>query len=262
MGLIAKDSALRNGFFFYRYAALRAFQVQRARILVACMPKSGSTFLSGVIGSLPGFRNVRLVPEWGAREQELCEIQLARRYGRHYVAQNHVRYSGWTAHCLKIYGITPVVLIRDLFDVVPSLRDHWRRENYANPLTYEIPPDRDDASLERLAALCMSWYMNFYMSWRTAGHMIVRYEDMIARPQETVATILRAAGARVSSEAISQALETTKAQGRGVRLNVGVAGRGQTLPAETKSLVWHAVNCYPECHDDEYVRAMRAKHMG
>lgn len=46
------------------------------RVLVACMPKSGSTYLSGAIEALPGFIRAHLVPGYGRREQELCIEKL------------------------------------------------------------------------------------------------------------------------------------------------------------------------------------------
>src|ERR1700735_4223003 len=62
-------------------------------ILIACMPKSGSTFLSDVIGQCPDFRRAVLTPSAGRREQEIDE-QLLRRLDRvSFVAQHHVRNS-------------------------------------------------------------------------------------------------------------------------------------------------------------------------
>lgn len=97
-------------------------------ILVACMPKSGSSFLSNCIASYQGFRHGILVPDYGVREQEMCELRLEKFNNRPYVAQLHVRNSAWTQKLIQRYGMTHVVLVRDLLDVVASVRDHIRKD--------------------------------------------------------------------------------------------------------------------------------------
>ena len=108
-------------------------QAKPVHILIACMPKSGSTFLSDVIGQCPGFRRAILTPSAGRREQEIDE-QLLRKLGKvSYVAQHHVRNSEWTSEMCNAYGVAPIVLVRSLQDVVVSLRDHMRRESAVFP---------------------------------------------------------------------------------------------------------------------------------
>ena len=102
-------------------------QARPVHVLIACMPKSGSTFLADVISQCPGFRRAILTPSAGRREQEIDE-QLLRKHGKvSYVAQHHVRNSEWTSEMCRTYGVTPIVLVRSLQDVVVSLRDHMRR---------------------------------------------------------------------------------------------------------------------------------------
>jgi hypothetical protein len=93
------------------------------------MPKSGSTLLTDLIGQLPGFHQAALIPIAGRREQELDEVCLQKADGLDYIAQVHVRHSDWTEDMCADYGLTPIVLVRNLFDVVVSLRDHVRNES-------------------------------------------------------------------------------------------------------------------------------------
>lgn len=134
-------------------------------ILVTSMPKSGSTFLTNAIGKYDGFRRVRLIPAWGAREHELCSIKLSRYNHNRYVAQPHVRNSEWTQYLIKKYNLTPVVLMRNLFDVVLSFRDHLRRESLNWPMAHFTPHHQamQDAELEEtIVRLVMPWYLTFY----------------------------------------------------------------------------------------------------
>jgi hypothetical protein len=61
---------------------------QTAHFLVACMPKSGSTFLTEALASLPGFKRAVLVPQHGRREQELERRQLQKYWFAKYATQH------------------------------------------------------------------------------------------------------------------------------------------------------------------------------
>jgi Sulfotransferase domain len=133
-----------------------------SRILVACMPKSGSTYLSAMVSCLPEMRRAYLYQtRVERREQELDLMRLReeeertlqlrspkglrRRFStqvrsllrsqssnnatpkrgtRGYVCQHHVRYSSPTERIIADYDIKPIVLVRNIFDATVSLRDH------------------------------------------------------------------------------------------------------------------------------------------
>jgi uncharacterized membrane protein YkvA (DUF1232 family) len=231
-------------------------------ILIACMPKSGSTFLSNVIAELPGFRRADLVPDFDRREQELDEFCLRGADPFAYVAQHHVRYSQWTHDLCRDYGLTPIVLVRDLLDVVVSLRDHLRRESAAQPQFFAEAHHAamDDARLEAMIVrLALPWYLNFYMSWRRApGALVVRYEDLTADPTQTVREVLRFADVHASRRDIDGAIQRALGGGRS-RLNVGASGRGAALSPDLAREVQGLLDFYPEASNDPYVRSLRAK---
>ena len=108
--------------------ARRALHLERPHVLVACMPKSASTFLTGVLAELPGMRRAPLTAAYGWREQTLDVVQLARFDLEFYVCQQHLRYSADVGALIGEYRLTPVVLTRNIFDVVASVRDHFRNE--------------------------------------------------------------------------------------------------------------------------------------
>lgn len=232
------------------------------RILLACMPKSGSTFLNNVVGGLPGFSSVRLVPSFGRREQELDEFRLQNAGRGDYIAQAHVRHSFWTAKMCRNYGLRPVVLVRSLLDVVVSLRDHIRRESAIWPILYAEAShaELDDTALENMIArLAVPWYLNFYMGWRAApGVHMVSYEELKSEPERVVRDILEFSGAMMDERAIAKAV--AQAQGESAsRFNVGVSGRGSALKPETIRSILDLFDFYPEAAGDPYVRGVRAQ---
>lgn len=228
-------------------------------VLVACMPKSASTFITNAMATAAGLERVSLVPNYGRREQELCEIRLAENAGLDYVAQLHIKHSGWTEQLCSENDISVIVLIRSLFDVVVSLRDHAHRESPVSPVLYLDTQHlaRGSAELEHMIAmLAIPWYINFYMGWRSAkAARVVLYEDFIADPNKELGQMLAFAGLPAGAEALAAGLET--AGSKGSRLNVGKAGRGMSLQPKTVAMIMDMLAAYPEIQDDRYIRMMK-----
>ena len=236
-----------------------------ARILVACMPKSGSTFLVNTLASLPGMHRRALVPAHQRREQELCPLEIrkvektiqkmrakADRRGapefRGYVAQKHVRYTEYLQGLIDTHGLRPVVLQRNIFDIVPSLRDHLRNEKVEFPMAFAHesmrtwPDERIDAFLVDLA---IPWFFNFFTTWSQRPDVLrVRYEELMTDKPGTMAAICDYLGLDVSDDEISAALGT--ARDRGSRFNKGVSGRGQSLSEDLKNRIRAYADYYPD----------------
>jgi hypothetical protein len=231
-------------------------------ILIACMPKSGSTFLTDVIAGLRGLRRTQLIPDYDRREHELDEYCLQQADHLDYVAQLHVRHSHWTAQMCRDYGLAPVVLVRSLFDVVVSLRDHLRRETPVWPILFaeDHHANLDDARLEEMIVrLALPWYLNFYMGWRRApGVLMVDYVDLAADPRGVIADILAFAGVSASEAEIDRAVASVDGNAQ-TRFNIGVAGRGATLRPDLVRSILSMVDFYPEAAADPYIQRLKAQ---
>lgn len=237
-------------------------------VLVACMPKSGSTFLSALIASTPGFRREHIVPSYRRREQELSEPELLRAYEstqtlrrafdggalkgefrpKGFVSQNHVRHTHETQVLLDKYGITPIVLVRNIFDIVVSLRDHVTNESVFTPLAYVDESMRDwqpEEMYSFLVDMAVPWYIHFYVSWQKANTgLIVRYEDLVADPRAELKRVLTYAKLPRSEEILDSTLE--KVEGVKTRKNVGKFGRGERLSKELKDKIKRLSSYYPD----------------
>ena len=198
-------------------------------ILIACMPKSASSYLTGVIGHLPEMKEVFLTYGHHRREQELCPFQCAIFHHLHYVSQAHVRYSEPTQEILTRFSIFPVVVTRNIYDCVVSLRDHLAHESLDIPQAY-VPrhfrsltvPEQHDFVVD----LIVPWYANFLASWAEYDGPCVRltYERLFQDFPAAVATILNATGFACSGEDIALAISAVDPKDR--RFNVGQIGRG------------------------------------
>ena len=205
------------------------------KILVACFPKSGSSYLSALISNLSGYSVASYVPYEGRREQELSEVHIEKvKELENQVAQHHVRASEATLHLIRAYNLTPLVLVRNIFDCVVSLSDHMKNKSPVFPSGYFDERLAGLAIEDRINAvidLAVPWYINFYVSWWHARPgAIVTYEDLILGGPERQAEYLQALGVKTDYQAVLTACQLTRQQG--TRFNVGKPGRGRMLVDE------------------------------
>lgn len=237
------------------------------RILLACMPKSGSTFLSAMLAELPGMRRERLVPAYERREQELCAQRLVqaehttealRQIWRQkklpgegrpigYVAQHHVRNSAATGALIVRHDLLPVVLVRDIFDVVPSIHDHLTNAALFMSMAHvteefrAFEPGRAHAFI---ADLVIPWYFNFYVGWRADPRaLMLTYEELRTDPAATIGRIHDHFGRRVGAEAVQRAV--ARGGAGETRRNKGVAGRGEALSEAVRDRIRSYAAFYP-----------------
>jgi|SRR5690606_38610344 len=257
-----RANRLLNGAYLKADAIMsRVLPPQQPHIVIACMPKTASTFLATALAELPGMRQATLVPAWEQREQELCPIQLSRYNRRKYVAQCHLRHSRATEFYGAKYGVTFAVLIRNLADCAISLRDHLRADPEPVPYAWfgeaqkKLPDDEFEEAIVRLA---LPWYINFYAGWRSAGiGAFYDYDDLTADTAGVMRDILARANAPVGDEAIAAALGRASANTR-TRFNVGRVGRGTGLSPRGKEALARMLDFYPEFENDPLFIKTRA----
>lgn len=232
-----------------RYMGRHAIQNQRKHVLLACMPKSGSSFFASAIGELSGFRVASLVQDYDRNEQELSELALLRFHRVNYVTQNHIRYSRPVERLVAAFNLTPVVLTRNIFDVTASMRDHLKRVSLVWPLAY-VPEDilsRSDEEIELfIADMMVPWYLNFYFSWTLCDHALwLDYEQVMTDLRGALKTIAGHIDLPLSASDLDSALEAA----RGLTLktrNRGISGRGRLLSPSVKSRIHHLAGHYSE----------------
>ncbi len=230
-------------------------------VLVACMPKSGSTYVSNKIANLKNWKRVGFVPSYGHREQELCAFTTLYKslvyINRNIVAQHHVRLSHETAKVINQFGIKVITLTRDIEDCLSSTVDHAKNESCLGPSGFWNQELMDAATasgvsnFEALARTNVAWYVNFYVSWSQHESFDIqtdmvglKYEEFFEDPAKNLRTALEAINLTYSCSEIQDAVEATSKD----RKNKGVRGRGhETLAknAPLKEYIDSLYRCYP-----------------
>ncbi len=222
-------------------------------ILIACFPKSGSSWLVNAVQSLSGFASAQYGNAFVENEQELYLPAIRYWFGRDKVVQQHCRASAPNVHLIQAFGMQPVVLIRNLLDTLVSMRDFWDagavRNSYLYPDWNGLDQEtKHDALVRHLAP----WYVQFFVSWVLAERkgdvapLWVRYEEMIPGKAETLRRIADFCGLDAEDAKIAATIAAVDGDREATRFNKGVAGRGQTAITDAqKDAVRALTDAYP-----------------
>lgn len=236
-----------NNEFLRSFRLRQPFASEHNHVLLACFPKSGSTFLANIISSLPNFHLVFLASEGERREQELCFEQAARFHNNCYVAQQHVRYSGATQRFMDVFNLRAVFLVRNIFDALVSLDDHIFRESGVGPV-FHLPLDYKSwpevRRYEFLVSMAVPWYINLFMSWEDCPYALrLTYDKLIENTFLTVRGVCDFADITVSDTEIKNAIAA--ASQSDTRQNVGINGRGERIPVSLRQKIYDITAYYP-----------------
>jgi len=235
-------------------------------IVVAAAPRTGSTYLTNVLATLTGFPYARLCSAYSTNEHDLYlpGLYIMNQIGC--VSQLHMKGTYHNAALISTFGITPIILVRNIFDMVVSLKDDLRRKekkpHYGTGIRgysflwqdEDIKNRSDHELLDAIIDLAVPWYVNFYASWyRLCEQGFVKakwvtYETMMADKRQTVLDVIDFIGAPISAPNLDEVLDI-----RTPTFNVGGSTRGeQTLSDAQKERIRHLFSYYPTVNFKHY----------
>lgn len=259
-------------------AKLTAKRSGQVNILLACAPKSASTFIETALRKALGLPAVSLFTATAGglsasmlganlREQELDELALIRnglnRAG--YVAQHHTRCTPYLAKLLTTYNIRPIVTHRNLFDTFVSLDDMVMAIRTGGPEDVRryfgdgLPANYARLDIEdRLTILVQrntAWFIQFYLSWKNCERaglvrpLWISYEvDFLGDKAALAEKVSRHLGPIADPQKLADAFEDKRgAESR--RFNKGVAGRGLDMPASVRDIILKTAHYYRDDAD-------------
>ncbi len=222
-------------------------------ILIACMPKSGSSWLANAVQRLSGFVTAQYANAFVENEQELYLPAIRYWTKRDTVVQQHCRASAPNIHLVQAYGMKPVVLVRNLFDTLISMRDFWDGGAVRNSFLYPDWESLDeDGKHDALVRHLAPWYVQFFVSWSLAERkgdvnpLWVRYEDMIPNKEATLARISDFCGLGADDAKIAQTIAEVDGDKSATRFNKGIEGRGEAALSDAQMDIVRALTrAYP-----------------
>lgn len=234
----------------------RRFSKRGDYLLIACMPKSGSTFLANALSELTGYQYVTLAYAYERSEQNLYLPKLIDSFSFGSVTHLHLRATESSIDLLKMFSIRPVILVRNIFDVVVSIRDHMFNEGFEFPTFFcdEHFKDLDEQSqFDLIIEQGIPWYFNFYVSWHQAVSnkriegLCLIYEEVVSDWHKTLRIVADFYGINKTDEEINHALQQTATKSKKkTRLNKGIAGRGlSSLTKEQRNKIVNMARFYP-----------------
>lgn len=175
-------------------------------VLLACLPKSGSTLVARLLTNVLEGRKGRLFRHSSGREMELdrlCvwsetallgRIGLALKYGDRRVltrvpliSQQHIRFSSETLRLCGRHRVGVVVLRRSLEECATSLADyladrpHYRWMGVLPDDFWRYSPEQRQLWVVRHV---MPWYVSFSLSWQRYSGLsrdqIIDYSEVIS----------------------------------------------------------------------------------
>ncbi len=195
---IIVNSSLNGGFVPQKYhEILKKERADKRLIIVAAAPKSGSTFLSGSLCKISGYKHYRLTEGYDTNEHDLCLANLLMMNRSGCVSQLHMKGTYHNASHIQSFGIKPIILVRNIFDTVISLvndlrkkqnQEGWKfgRNGYSFIWQDDSTKELSDTELtDMVIDLALPWYINFYVSWyRLCQNGIINglwitYEDLM-----------------------------------------------------------------------------------
>lgn len=210
--------------------------------LLVALPKSSSTYSTRVLSRiLDADVHKDIVTQDRFTPKDLYIPGIVGMLGRVTISQVHVVASGANLRVLKNFRMPVVILLRNLCDVVVSLRDHMKGNPYFSSIL--IPNAYDSLSeadkLDYIVDTAVPWMVTFYVSWVQAiarGDIdteFVFYEDMVSEPVGFFRKICARFGGQVSDADVNKALAHVE-KSAATRFNVGKSGRGAAELSEAQ----------------------------
>ncbi|AGC77398.1 hypothetical protein DDD_2271 [Nonlabens dokdonensis DSW-6] len=204
---------------------------------ITAFPKSGSSFISLVISDLLGYP-IRDLIYSHFREQDIYLPELNKYLNQNIVSKHHTLATEPNIDILKENNIHPIILIRNLADVVISLRDHivktLKWPHFEVPLDFDQWNDKDQFNF--LIEMAIPWYIFFYVSWRKVEKenklrtKFICYEEFNQRPLEVFKQIFVHYNLNIDEDKILASMNNVKSMSKNKnRLNKGIIDRSSKL---------------------------------
>jgi hypothetical protein len=229
--------------------------ISERHVLLACFPKSSSSFLIRVLSILLGWPHVPLSYSFERSEQDIYLPSLLYHDRGPTISSHHLRATGSNLHLIAAAGMKVIVLVRDLADSMVSLRDHFINEGPQAPVCYADDRFKDlplHLQLDWLIDLAAPWFVQFHVSWQYATRqglvtpLWLTYDDVVKNTVPTLRRICDFLEVERTTDEMERAIAGAPPDRIITRFNKGVAGRGSILTPWQKVRLRRLCAHYPD----------------
>lgn len=223
---------------------LRAVGARRPLLLLAFAPKSAGTYFREAAIRAIGGELIRMCHAQAGRDGTLYLPNMLARClddeALHTVTHIHMQALTGNRNFMKAFGLKPVIMIRNLADMLASLLDMFEADPVARAEGVNCQVPADFCGMERAAKLdfmidvIAPWYASYFATWKSFVDedpqtvCVLRYRDFCQNPAEILHKAVTHAGFVTTRHKCIQALEAVWRDKGNYRFNKGVSGRGQT----------------------------------
>ena len=235
------------------------FHKKKHHIFISCTPKSGSTYLLRILEQLLGYEVRIFIAAFDRTEQDIFEPKIMNNLTINTVTHQHTRCTDNNIRLLKKHDIKPVILTRNIFDSVISMRNHmlqepensWWPMGYIDHNFYELPITKQ---YDFVIDLILPWYLNFYVSWERYESkeqvLWITYEELFADKTGTLKRILDYYG--ISKKITEKGLDKaeTNIQGQTRKTKVEISEKAIDLSEQQIARIISLTNYYKDINFD------------
>ena len=158
-----------------------------------------------------------------------------------FVAPLHARCSPALIEICKRVQIPTIVMTRNIYDTMVSLRDRIRKHRdkhvgesslvFAQTLEAHSSLSNEELD-EFIFRYAVPWYFSFVASWQKSGtySLHIKYEELVSCPDLTLESVAKSLGHTFSQQSVLDAITETRQCD--TRLNQGVVGRGAEISSK------------------------------
>ncbi len=222
---------------------LRSVGALRPMLLLAFAPKSAGTYFRQAAIQAVGGELVRMCHAQAGRDGTLyLPNVLARCLDNetpHTITHIHMQALTGNRKFIEAFGLKPVIMIRDLADMLASLLDMFETDPVARAegVNCQIPSNflelPRDVKLDFMIDVIAPWYASYFATWKSFVDdaprtvCVLHYRDFCRNPGETLHKAITHSGFVTTREKCLRSLEEVWRAKEDYRFNKGVSGRGR-----------------------------------
>lgn len=222
---------------------LRSVGALRPMLLLAFAPKSAGTYFRQAAIQAIGGELVRMCHAQAGRDGTLyLPNVLARCLDNetpHTITHIHMQALTGNRNFIEAFGLKPVIMIRDLADMLASLLDMLETDPVARAegVNCQVPANFCEmdraAKLDFMIDIIAPWYASYFATWKSFVDdaprtvCVLYYRDFCCNPGETLHKAITHSGFVTTREKCLRSLEAVWRAKESYRFNKGVSGRGR-----------------------------------